>query len=126
MMDDLRLPCCRKPEDFVVIQDEELGEVSIAYMGNIEATGVVLSKKDAMALHDWLIDYLRPFEADPVRRLAKAETSLRDAQAALTELMALLPELVRLADRKGVEGSEEHWLDRARTYIDIYEGRTNA
>lgn len=125
MMDDLMLPCCRKPEDFVVIQDEELGEVSIAYRGNIEAAGVVLSKKDAMALHDWLIDYLRSFDVDPVRRLAKAETSLRDAQAALTELMTILPELVRLADRKGVDVSEEHWLDRARSYIDIYEGRTN-
>ena len=55
---------------------------------------------------------------------AKTE-QLRQAQAALTELMTLLPELVRLADRKGVDLSEEPWLDRARTYIDIYEGRTN-
>lgn len=55
---------------------------------------------------------------------AKTE-QLRQAQAALTELMTILPELVRLADRKGVDVSEEHWLDRARTYIDIYEGRSN-
>lgn len=50
---------------------------------------------------------------------------LDSAQAALTELMTMLPELVRIADRKGVDLSEERWLDRARTYIDIYEGRTN-
>lgn len=31
----------------------------------------------------------------------------------------------RLADRVGVDLSEQHHIDKAQTYIDIYEGRTN-
>lgn len=116
MMDDLVLHCCRRPEDFVEIQDEEFGVTSIAIAGDIEAAGVVLSKEDAIKLRDWLIDYLKPF--DPIA------VQLDQAQAALRHLMELLPHLVRLADRVGVDLSEQPWIDRAQTYIDIYEGRT--
>lgn len=54
------------------------------------------------------------------------EQRLTEAQNALRELMVVMPELVRLLNRQGVDLSEQDWLDRAQTYIDIYEGRQNA
>jgi len=53
------------------------------------------------------------------------EARLTESQSALTELMDLLPHLVRLADRVGVDLSEQHLIDQAQTYINIYEGRSN-
>lgn len=60
MMDDLVLNCCRRLADSVTIQDEEFGVTSIAINGNLEQAGVVLSREDALKLHAWLTDYLRP------------------------------------------------------------------
>lgn len=117
MMDDLVLHCCRQPSDFVEIQDEEHGATAIAIADNLDAAGVVLSREGSTALRDWLIEYLRT--SDPLA------SQLGDAQSALTELMELLPQLVRIADRKGFDISEQPWIDKAQTYIDIYEGRTN-
>lgn len=117
MMDDLGLQCCRQPKDFVLIQDEEHGATSIAFNGAIEEAGAVLTRESSIALRDWLNENLRA--VDPVAE------QLRQAQSALRDLMALLPHLVRLADRVGVDLSEQPYIDQARDYIDIYEGRTN-
>ena len=51
------------------------------------------------------------------------EQRLSESHTALTELMELLPQLVRIADRYGFDISEQPWIDKAQTYIDIYEGR---
>lgn len=63
--------------------------------------------------------------SDPSEAAKWYEARLTESQSALTELMDLLPYLVRLADRVGVDLSEQHHIDKAQTYIDIYEGRSN-
>ena len=117
MMDDLVLECSRQQDDFIEVQDEEHGATSIRTFGGVDSAMIVLSREGSIALRDWLIEYLR--SPDPIA------SQLQAAQSALTELMGLLPHLVRLADRVGVDISEQHYIDQAQTYIDIYEGRTN-
>lgn len=76
---------------------------------------------------DYVIDDARGISwSSPAEAANWYQERLTEAQNALRELMTVMPELVRLLDRQGVDISEQPWIDRAQTYIDIYEGRQNA
>ena len=76
---------------------------------------------------DYVIDEARGMSWNsPSDAATWYEQRLSEAQSGLRDLMTLLPEIVRLLDRQGVDISEQPWIDQAQTYIDIYEGRHNA
>lgn len=80
-----------------------------------------------MQNEDYVIDEARGMGWNsPSEAATWYEKRLTEAQSGLRDLMTLLPELVRLLDRQGVDISEQPWIDQAQTYIDIYEGRSNA
>lgn len=54
------------------------------------------------------------------------EQRLSESQSALTELMELLPHLLTVCSDAGRANYEQQAaIDKAQTYIDIYEGRTD-
>lgn len=64
---------------------------------------------------------------DPNEAAAWYEARLTEAQAALTELMEVLPQLVEISENYGISTAEDlEAIAKAKVYIDIYEGRLDA
>lgn len=63
--------------------------------------------------------------SDPSEAAKWYEARLTEAQSALLELLGLLPTLVDICENYGALTLEDRQaIDKAQTYIDIYEGRT--